>query len=179
MIIHSLGEAMKKCIPFLAALTMSVAVFSAQASSGILRPKIQISAGDHIQGGMYKVLVYGMDHELTFSTQGELDPALRSLHGNKVDFYFGAIAPGGEWISWMYQDGNLTMAPGLSAILRDHDYSADEKSSSQLNIRVRYQFMGTEPKGMYTLFLLIVPKDKDPTNPLNWYGVGMSPLFLE
>ena len=152
---------------------------SANASSGMLRPIIQISAADHIQSGLYKVIVYGVDHELGFWTQGDIDPALASLYGDKVDIYFGAIAPGGERISWIMQDGVLSIVPGFAAILGNHSYTAERKYSSELNLRVRYKFSGAEPKGMYTLFVLIVPKDKDPNDPLNWYGAALSPLFLK
>ncbi|HQS64714.1 MULTISPECIES: hypothetical protein [unclassified Acidovorax] len=170
---------MKKIFRSIILSLAAVVAVPTSASSGILRPIIQISAADHIQSGLYKVLVYGMIHELGFWTQGDIDPALVSLYGNKVDIYFGAIAPSGERISWIIQDGVLIIVPGFTAILRDHSYTAERKYSSELNLRVRYTFTGAEPKGMYTLFVLIVPKDKDPNDPLNWYGAALSPLFLE
>ena len=171
---------MKNLIRIFVAVGVALAPLLSSASSGvILRPKIDFSVGDDRIYGLYKVLVYGVEHELVFSMRGDLDPAWKSIYGDKVDLYFGAIAPGGQWISWTFQDGGLQVVPDFTPILRDHLYTPEEKNSSQLNVRVRYKFTGAEPKGMYTLYLVIVPAGRDPKNPNNWYGAGMSPLFLE
>jgi hypothetical protein len=160
-------------------IVSSMPVLSHATSGVIIRPKIDFSVGDDRIHGLYKVLLYGVEHELAFSMRGELDSAWKSIHGDKVDLYFGAIAPGGQWISWSFQDGRLQSVPGFKPILRDHIYTPEETSSSQLNRGVRYQFTGMEPKGLYTLYLVIVPAGRDPQNPINWYAAGMSPLFLE
>jgi len=123
---------MKKIFRSIILSLAAVVAVPTSASSGILRPIIQISAADHIQSGLYKVLVYGMIHELGFWTQGDIDPALVSLYGNKVDIYFGAIAPSGERISWIIQDGVLIIVPGFTAILRDHSYTAER--NTRLNL---------------------------------------------
>lgn len=95
-----------------------------------------------------------------------------------VDIYFGLVLPDrSKVLTWAPSNGSIVLNEGLVPFVRAW-ISGDFNTGSGLASPIGYTFSGSEPAGMYLLFLLLVGPGDDPMNPANWRAVGMQPFFF-
>jgi hypothetical protein len=98
-----------------------------------------------------------------------------------ADIYFGAMTPGDSIFTWVENGNGPTLVTGLQPLLTAIPLSGGlETSIGHIRGRdLKYRFTGSQPKGMYTIFAIVVISGREASNPDNWVGVSMAPLFVE
>ena len=119
--------------------------------------------------------------------QGRVDwvePFLHTTFAKGADTYFGVIWPGTTQVSTWSPDGGgaITLRSGFAPMVRASsvlDPKAFSTNAMNGGFPIRYQFTGHEPKGLYLLFLFMVPTGADPSDIENWSFLATAPLFMK
>jgi len=100
---------------------------------------------------------------------------------NKGDLYFGIIQPENDSIyTWVTVDGVSNLEDGFAPIVRGIDMETKFvfRLSDFLGHVPKYQFIGSEPSGMYLIVALLVVANRTPFDTKNWINVNIAPLFF-
>lgn len=91
------------------------------------------------------------------------------------DIYFGVQSPdrGKVWTWAPNQDGIVTLNEGIVPFARA------SKAGRLSTGSIEHIFTGSEPSGMYLIFMVMVTSGGDPTDSGQWIRVGMSPFFFK
>lgn len=101
-----------------------------------------------------------------------------------VDIYFGVIMPGGTTAQTWSPDntGKVTLNDGFAPIARARSVSSPgtfDTTSVNSGEPITYMFSGSEPKGLYLVFIFMVPAGADPTDVEQWGRVEMEPFYVK
>jgi hypothetical protein len=116
--------------------------------------------------------------------QYSLNATIHSLTGTlaaTVDIYFGVLTPEGVSQSWIKSGDNTALVKGFQPLFSGISLvgGVDSGIANIQGRDIKHQFSGTEMKGMYTVYAILAKSGTDATNPDNWVGVSMTPLFLK
>lgn len=122
-----------------------------------------------------------------FFVQGRVvwtEPNLDSRFSAGVDIYFGVIMPGGTTVkTWSPNNaGTVAINNGYAPLARARSVlSAGTFDTTAVNSgnQISYTFSGGETKGLYLVFLFMVPTGTDPTDIQQWSSVSMQPFFVK
>lgn len=122
-----------------------------------------------------------------FYAQGQVvwtEPNLDKTWAAGADIYFGVILPGGTTVdTWSpSSDGTVTLNSGYAPLVRARSVlSTGTFTTESVNAgnRISYNFSGSEAKGLYLVFLFMVPTGADPTDITQWSNVTMQPFFVK
>lgn len=111
-------------------------------------------------------------------------PFANSQYANGADMYFGVILPGGTTVlTWSpNSNGTVTLKSGYAPIAKAQSLLTTgtfTTASANGGNRIRFDFSGNESKGLYLLFMFLVPTGADPTDIQQWSFVNMQPLYLK
>ena len=104
------------------------------------------------------------------------------LYPQGADVYFGVLLPGGTSVrSWAPVNGVITQVPGFTPFARGISNSALFQPFADSNARkpISHIFDGTEPKGLYFVFLILVRPGADPNDSRQWGQVATQPFVVK
>ncbi len=122
-----------------------------------------------------------------FFVQGRVvwtEPNLDSRFAAGADIYFGVIMPGGTTVkTWSPNNaGTVAINSGYAPFVRARSVlTAGTFDTTAVNSGspISYTFSGSETKGLYLVFLFMVPTGTDPTDIQQWSSVTMQPFFVK
>lgn len=111
-------------------------------------------------------------------------PFLNSQFAGGADIYFGVILPGGTTVhTWSpNSNGTVTLKSGYAPIARARSMLTTgtfNTASVNEGKSIRYALSDNEPKGLYLLFMFLVPTGTDPADIQQWSFVTMQPLYVK
>lgn len=111
-------------------------------------------------------------------------PLAHSEYGGGADIYFGVILPGGTTVhTWsLNSNGTVTLKSGYAPIAKAQSLlTVGTFTTASVNggNRIRHDLSGSETKGLYLLFMFLVPTGTDPTDIRQWSFVTMKPLYVK
>lgn len=111
-------------------------------------------------------------------------PLTNSQYAAGADIYFGLILPGGTTVqTWSpNSNGPVTLKSGYAPMVRALSMlTAGTFTTASVNEGnpLRYALSGNEPKGLYLLFMFLVPTGTDPTDIQQWSFVTMQPFYVK
>ena len=101
---------------------------------------------------------------------------------SKGDVYFGFLQPGNmNAHTWTLDSGTVRVVKGMRPLQQDIDLTTPPVfyTSAIAGRDLEHAFAGTDPAGMYSMFVLVVIANSDPGDSRNWYAVSTLPLFVE
>lgn len=111
-------------------------------------------------------------------------PLTNSQYANGADIYFGVILPGGTTLhTWSpNSNGTVTLKSGYAPIAKAQSLlTAGTFTTASVNggNRIRHDLSGNDTKGLYLLFMFLVPTGADPADIQQWSFVNMQPLYMK
>jgi hypothetical protein len=111
-------------------------------------------------------------------------PLAHSQFASGADIYFGVILPGGTTVhTWSpNSNGTVTLKSGYAPIAKAQSLlTVGTFNTASVNggNRIRHDLSGSETKGLYLLFMFLVPTGTDPTDIRQWSFVTMKPLYVK
>ena len=157
----------------------------ANASSSVITPKVSLSISIG-SGSPVKIINPALIGNEPLFVQGTVDWTAPFLHRDwaaGADTYFGVIWPGTTQVSTWSPNGSgaITLRSGYAPMARASSVlnpAAFSTNAMNGGFPIRYQFTGQEPKGLYLLFLFMVPTGADPSDIDNWAFLATAPFFL-
>ncbi|MES2952109.1 MAG: hypothetical protein V4858_26585 [Pseudomonadota bacterium] len=155
-------------------------------ASSVITPKTSVSVSI---GGGYPVTIIntafiGKEPLFVQGTVDWVEPFFHTAFAKGADTYFGVIWPGTTQVSTWSPDGSgaITLRSGYAPMARASSVlnpTAFSTNAMNGGLPIRYQFTGQEPKGLYLLFLFMVPTGADPSDIQNWAFLATAPFFLK
>lgn len=108
-------------------------------------------------------------------------PENTPVYANGADVYFGILMPGGTSVySWTTQNGVATLVPGYVPFARAiSNKTTFQPFASTTQLPITYSLNGTEAKGLYFAFLILVAPGADANDSRQWSHVSMQPFFVK
>ncbi len=111
-------------------------------------------------------------------------PLAHSQYAGGADIYFGVILPGGTTVqTWSSNsNGTVTLKSGYAPIAKARSLlTVGTFTTASVNggNRIKHDLSGSETKGLYLLFMFLVPTGTDPTDIQQWSFVTMQPLYVK
>ena len=95
-----------------------------------------------------------------------------------ADMYFGVLTPDGRTLSWRPVPANVaTLQEGLFPAVQGTTAEVTD-SYALLGGFPRFPLSASDPTGIYSVFVLVVPAGSDPRNPSIWTAAQMWPLVI-
>lgn len=122
-----------------------------------------------------------------FFAQGKIVltvPVYDTGYAAGVDIYFGVIMPGGTRVKTWSPDntGKITLNDGFAPIARAYSVSSpgtfDTRSANSGEL-ITYTFNGSEEKGLYLVFIHMVPTGTVLIDVYGCAGAEMHPFFVK
>lgn len=161
------------------------AALPAAAATGVA-PNVSVSLTD---AGLNQVMIFDTATVGTqpFYVAGRVEwvtPFTNTSWALGADIYFGVIMPGGTTVStWSPNNsGTVTLGSGYAPLVRASSVlNTGVLTTASLNAGkdISYRFSGNEPKGLYLLFLFMVPTGADPTDIQRWTFLTTQPFFVK
>lgn len=108
-------------------------------------------------------------------------PENTPVYANGADVYFGVLMPGGTSVySWTTQNGVATLVPGYVPFARAiSNKTTFQPFANNAQLPVTYSLNGTEAKGLYFVFLILMSPGADPNDSRQWGQVSTQPFFVK
>ncbi|MBG9389340.1 hypothetical protein [Caenimonas aquaedulcis] len=99
-------------------------------------------------------------------------------YATPADMYFGVLTPDGRTLSWRPVPGNVaTLQEGLFPVVQATTAEVTD-SYSLLGGFPRFPLSSSDPTGIYSVFVLVVPAGSDPRNASLWTAAQMWPVVI-
>jgi hypothetical protein len=100
------------------------------------------------------------------------------------DTYFGVILPGGTSVAtWSPNSNGVMMLNGgyapIARAISVVNLAPFSTTTVNGGVPLTYKFSGAEPKGLYLLFMFMVPTGVDPTDIERWTFFTTQPFFVK
>lgn len=109
-------------------------------------------------------------------------PERDSVYTKGADVYFGILLPGGASVmSWTVQNEATTLVPGYVPFARAIPNNALFQAfyNNRDGQAITYTFNGTEPKGLYFVYLILTSPGADPSDSRQWRQVSTHPFVVK
>jgi hypothetical protein len=108
----------------------------------------------------------------------QFDASVTSTLPLPVDVYFGVIIPGGRTFTWTSALTNVPiLVEGLIPVAQNVTPTFFHAATSLGGVP-QHTFSNTHPRGLYSVFVLLVAHGASPADASRWVAASMSPLML-
>ena len=143
------------------------------------KPKITIGTGNDLVSDLtYWGYQQYLRHYINFNIEGKLSDDFIQRHGRYVDVYVGAVTPDQKIVSFVAAARDpaaaVTLSEGLKPFTSNYELLGDQ-IISPYTMQAPYiyvHFDNSIPRGVYTLFTLILPTGKPVEDVTNWEAIG-------
>ena len=164
---------------FLSLMSLSlIALPAANATSTVATPEVKVFVRDVVLSGLGTDQIFVVPaapaRPLAFGAS-----VARTLGSLPCDVYFGVIVPGGRVFTWIPKvGGGAVLVAGMSPVARAIADTTFQTSSAFAG-DPQYTFSEGDIKGLYSLFVLLVPPGADPSDARRWTWVTTVPLMFQ
>lgn len=109
-------------------------------------------------------------------------PERDMVYTKGADVYFGILLPGGASVmSWTIQNGVTTLVPGYVPFARaiPNTVVFQAFDNNKWGAPINYTFSGSEPKGLYFVYLILTAPGADPNDSRQWRQVSTHPFVVK
>jgi hypothetical protein len=142
------------------------------------KPRITIATGNEIAPHLTYWELQNIQYYINFYIEGELSVDFIQRNGRHIDVYFGAVTPDQKIVSFVAAardpSAAVTLSEGLKPFTTNYELAGDQIISTYTMQApyVSVLFDNSIPRGVYTLFTLILPAGKPVEDLTNWEAIG-------